>query len=374
MTQPRAAYIHVPFCRHRCGYCNFTLIAGRDDLISDYLLALGHELSGLGAPRAVDTLYLGGGTPSHLPPPRLRELFECVLHWHPLAAGGELTVEVNPSDLDRDRAAVLGEFGVTRVSLGAQSFHPRKLRVLERDHAPADIFTCCDRIRDFSGDVALDLIFAAPQETVAEFSQDLSHAVALEPVHISTYGLTYEPDTPFATRLARKQLQEVDEEDQRAMYLEAAHKLPAAGYEHYEVSNFALPSKRSRHNQVYWSGLPYYAAGPGASRYVNGRRETNYRSVPTYIRQVLSGASATWEIDELSLADRAREMLVIGLRRLEGIDRNDFHRRFGFPVDALCGESLGRLVANGLISDDGERIALTRAGLLVSDALWPELL
>ena len=371
---PRAAYIHVPFCRHRCGYCNFTLVAGRDDLIGDYLRAIELELATLGIPREVDTLYFGGGTPSHLSPSQFRALATTVLKWHPLASGYEWTVEANPADIDLPMIDALSGLGVTRLSLGGQSFRLEKLQRLERDHEAADIERAALLARRAGMHVALDLIFATPGETLAEWQADLNAAIALGPDHVSTYGLTFEQGTEFGTRKLRGELVEADENLQRDMYALAIDRLTDADYEHYEVSNFARPGCRSRHNQVYWSGDGYYAAGPGAARYVNGIRETNHRSTTTYLKNVLGGESPVAEREELSAEARARELLVFGLRRINGVSRSDFRERAGYDIDELAATPLQKFVGLGLMADNGERIRLTRAGLFVSDAIWPELL
>ena len=242
---PRAAYIHVPFCRHRCGYCNFTLVAGRDDLIEAYLEALERELSSLEVPHEVDTLFFGGGTPTHLPPPQLARLFALVRQWFPLAAGGELSVEANPCDLDQPRAAVLSAAGVTRISLGAQSFQSGKLQLLEREHRADDIQRAFESARQFAQSVSLDLIFGVPGESLANWKRDLERALALQPDHVSTYGLTFEKGTNYWSRLARNELSRLDEDLERQMYELAIDTLTAANFEHYEVSNFArLPQRR----------------------------------------------------------------------------------------------------------------------------------
>jgi len=371
---PRAAYIHVPFCAHRCGYCNFTVVAGRDDLVPQYLEALNRELSALQTPRPVDTLFLGGGTPTRLVPEALEQLLATVARWHPLANGGEFSVEANPGDLDADRVAVLAKSGVTRVSLGAQSFNPAKLRVLERDHQAADIARAVELLRPHVGSISLDLIFAAPGESLDHWQADLAAALALAPDHVSTYGLTYERGTTFWNRRQHGELTNLDEELERAMYAAAIDTLTAAGFEHYEVSNFARPGHRCRHNEVYWAGESYYAAGPGAARYINGRREMNHRSTTTWMNRALAGQSPVAEMETLSPEDRAREMLVFALRRLEGIARTDFAVRSGFEIDALVSPELQRYVELGLLSDDGGRVRLTREGLFVSDAIWPRFL
>lgn len=371
---PRAAYVHVPFCAHRCGYCNFTLIAGRDDLISRYLEALRQELSWLETPRSVDTLFLGGGTPTHLPPAALDRLCQIVLDWFRPLPEAEITVEANPAGLDADRVDILAAHGVTRLSLGAQSFDLAKLRTLERDHAPADIAAAVELARERLKSISLDLIFAAPGETLEVWRADLAAALRLRPDHVSTYGLTFERGTTFWGRLQRAQLSPAGEELERAMYAEAIERLAAAGFEHYEVSNFAQPGHRCRHNEHYWAAREYYAAGPGAARYIAGRREVNHRSTTTWMRRVQSGQSPVAEQEELLPEDRAREALVLGLRRLAGVDRREFARQTGFEVDALVGAELGELVKLGMLSDCGERVRLTRAGLLVSDAIWGRFL
>lgn len=374
VAEPRAAYIHVPFCRHRCGYCNFTLIAGRDDLIGRYLGALAKELTLLGTPRQVDTLFFGGGTPTHLPAEELWQLLELVGEWFPLAAGGEFSSEANPLDLTPERCSVLRAHGINRISLGAQSFSPRKLKLLERDHAPADIEVAVERAKSVAPSVSLDLIFGVPDESLVEWEHDLDCALALQPQHISTYGLTIEKGTSFFPRRERGSLVPADEESSAQMYELAIDRLTAAGYEHYEVSNFALPGHRCRHNETYWLGGGYYAAGPGAARYVNGVREMNHRSTTTWLQRLARAESPVAEREELSPEERARERLVFGLRRLAGVRADDFQRELGFEMESLAGPALGRFVEQGLLAWDAQTLKLTRKGLLVSDSIWPYFL
>ena len=371
---PRSAYIHVPFCAHRCGYCNFTVVAGRDDLVEPFLTAIERELTALGEPREVDTLYFGGGTPTQLKGPQLERLLTTVLRWHPLAPRHEFSVEANPADIDAETVRILAEHAVNRVSLGAQSFDAAKLRLLERDHQADDIARSVDLLRAAGLDVSLDLIFGVPDESLTLWRNDLESALRLHPDHISTYGLTYERGADFWRRLIHGELTRLDEETERSLYAEAIDMLTARGFEHYEVSNFARPGKRCRHNEAYWTGEEYFAAGPGASRYVAGVRETNHRSTTTYLKRVLAGQSPVAEREQLDPEDRAREFLVFALRRLEGIDRRWFLARSGVDLDALVGDPLRHHVALGLLSDDGDRIRLTREGLFVSDAIWPSFL
>jgi oxygen-independent coproporphyrinogen-3 oxidase len=373
-SPPRSAYIHVPFCKHRCGYCDFAVIAGRDDLVDAYLNALAIELSWLGSPRPVDTLYFGGGTPSHLDERQLARLCELTLAAHPLADGCEWTVEANPESLSSERLKVLADHGVTRISLGVQSFNDEKLETLDRAHTRDAAESAVHLVQAEGMQVSLDLIFSAPGETLAAWRQDLRDALALAPDHISTYGLTFEQGTAFTTARQRGQLFELDEELQRSMYAEAIDALTTAGFEHYEVSNFCLPGRHSRHNEVYWAGDEYYAAGPGAARYVDGVRETNHRSTLAYLKALETGESPVADREELSLEGRARECLVLGLRRLRGVDKCQFAIKTGYDVDALTGAAIAKFAAMGLLQNDVHRVRLTREGLFVSDALWPELL
>jgi putative oxygen-independent coproporphyrinogen III oxidase len=371
---PRAAYVHVPFCRHRCGYCNFTLVAGRDDLIGDYLRAIEIELGALGEPREVDTLFFGGGTPTHLATQELERLLRIVRDWFPLAVDGEFSVEGNPVDVTDEKISQLAGGGVNRLSLGGQSFEAAKLKLLERDHDAEQLRRAFALARRHLRSVSLDLIFGTPGETLETWQRDLAAAMTLAPDHVSTYGLTFEQGTAFWNRLQAGELATLGDETERAMYELAIDTLSAAGFEHYEVSNFARPGHRCRHNEVYWSGEPYFAVGPGAARYVDGRREINHRSTTTWLKRVLSGESAVAESETLAPEDRAREFLVFALRRLEGIDRGHFAERTGFDVDRLVAKPLEQMVALGLLEDDGRRVKLSREGLLVSDSIWPRFL
>jgi oxygen-independent coproporphyrinogen-3 oxidase len=373
-TPIRAAYVHVPFCKYRCGYCNFTVVAGRDDLIDAYVQAIERELSWLGEPREIDTLFCGGGTPTHLPPAKMSRLFLSLRRSFLLKDGYEFSVEANPADLTDDRIAVLVEHGVNRISLGAQSLHPGKLKFLDRDHSAADIEQCVARVRSQVRSISLDLIFGVPGETMDVWVTDLNRVIRLGADHVSTYGLTYERGTRLWTRWSKAQVDRLDDETERLLFERAIDALTGADYEHYEVSNFARAGHRCRHNEVYWAGEEYYAVGPGAARYVAGHREVNHRSTTTYLKRVLAGQSPVAEKEQLSPEDRAREALVIGLRRIRGVDAHDFASRTGFELQSLVGPELERFVGQHLLRWEENRLSLTREGLMVSDSIWPYFL
>ena len=371
---PRSAYLHVPFCTHRCGYCNFTLIAGRPDLVEAYLEAIALELAQLEHPREVDTLFLGGGTPTFLSLDQLARLLKLAAQWFPLAAGGELSVEANPADITPEKVDVLHAAGVNRVSLGVQSFHAEKLKLLERDHRRAEVEAAVAAILPRIPNLGIDLIFAAPGESLEAWRDDLASAVRRGAPHISTYGLTFEKGTAFWNRLQRQELSEADEELQRAMYLAAIDDLTTAGLAHYEVSNFARAGLESRHNLQYWLGARYYAAGPGAARHIGLVRETNHRSTTSYLKRIFAGQSPVAEREELTLEMKARELLVFGLRMRAGIDVNQFTAQAGTTPWQLAGPAIDQFLHLGLLEHTSGRLRLTHEGLLLSDAICVELL
>lgn len=372
--EPRAAYIHVPFCAHRCGYCDFTLVSGRDDLIDDYLRALQVELRSLEQPRTVETIFLGGGTPTHLSAEQLGRLMGLVHDWFSLEGNVEFSVEANPSSLTNNKIRVLKEAGVDRVSLGVQSFDSSVLALLERDHRDVGVCRIVERLKCEFDNISFDLMFGVPRQTLECWKGTLGRAIELEPQHVSTYGLTFEKGTSFWTRRQRGLLVEADEELERDMYAAAMDCLTEAGFEHYEISNFALPGRRCRHNEVYWRGMPYYGFGPGAARYIDGRREVNHRSVTTWLDKVLGGESGVGDAEQLSPEDRAREALVLSLRKCDGIDRCEFQDLTGFDLDELAGDAISQNCLSGLLEETESHVRLTRDGRFLADSVFIDFL
>jgi len=372
--EPRHAYVHVPFCRHRCGYCDFSLVAGRDDLIDRYFTALAVELHRVREPLDLDTLYLGGGTPSHLGPEGLERLFGLLHASLRPVAGAEISIECNPEDVSEPLAAALHACGVTRASLGAQSLDAVTLGSLDRSHAPDDVRRAVALLGHRGLAVNIDLMTAAPGQSITAVERDLDAVIAIGPQHVSVYCLTWEKGTAFEGLRRTGSLAAADEGDERAMFEAAIDRLEAAGYEHYEVSNFARPGHRCRHNEAYWDCRPWEAFGPGAARFDGRTRITNHRSTVTWMNRVLSGDDFTGDTDAMDDDAAARERLVVGLRRRAGVDRIAFRAASGLDLDALAGPAVRRWVGQGLASDDGQTIRLTRTGLLVSDGLWGDIL
>ena len=374
----RAVYIHVPFCLHHCGYCDFALVANRDHLIPQYLQALDNELQAhrriVGDVVEVDTVFVGGGTPTHLSPDTLRTLFALIgQHFHP-TANAEISVEANPDGLDTERLDVLKEHGVNRLSLGVQSFDDTVLRTLERTHTGALAVETVQRCQQWIPNVSLDLIFGVPGQSLTSWQQTLDVATTLPVRHISTYGLTFEKDTPFFRREQHGQLKRTPDELERQMYLDAISKLTDAGLRHYEVSNFAQPGFECRHNMVYWNADEYFAFGPGAASYLNGVRRTNVRSVVRWLKAWQQSESAVEDSEELSNEEKAREAIMLALRMRQGLNVPAFEQRFGLNFAELAGAALQQHLDDGFLTQQADYVSLTTEGLLIADTIISDFL
>jgi oxygen-independent coproporphyrinogen-3 oxidase len=346
-----------------------------DHLAERYLAALEREMAWVGAPQEVDTIFVGGGTPTRLDAGQLTRLLAMIARWFPLAAGGEWTVEANPETLDVARAEALVAGGVNRVSLGAQSFDAKLLRTLERHHDPGAVEGALELVRPRFPRWSLDLIFGVPGSTLPDWESDLETALALGPSHLSCYGLVYEKGTPLWKQWQAGQVKAVDEELERAMFAHTIERLDRAGLGQYEISNFARCGHESRHNLVYWANDAYFGVGVGAARYVEGVRSVNTRELPAYLRRIEAGQPATGPTETLEPEARARETAVLMLRRtVLGIDRNDFARRTGRALDALVPDALARHTSGGLLEDDGRRVRFTRQGLFLADSVLCDML
>jgi oxygen-independent coproporphyrinogen-3 oxidase len=325
----------------------------------------------------MESLFIGGGTPTYLSFSQLERLLAAVQRWlplSPLAASPEYSIESTPESIDDEKAATLAAFGVNRVSVGVQSFRPHLLRALDRRHGVEHIPRAVAAVRRHVPNLSLDLIFAAPGATPADWAADLDAALTFAPDHLSTYGLTYEKGTPLWKQRDRGEVAALGEDAELAMYEHAIDHLTAAGFEHYEISNFARPGQRCRHNERYWANEAYYGFGVGAARYVGGRRDFNVRDTKLYVQRVLAGESPTFQSEELGPRERAFETVAVQLRRADGIDRERLREQTGFALEPLVGVAIRHLVEVGLLADDGRAVRLTRRGKCVADGVIAELM
>lgn len=331
------------------------------------------ELSEMKEPAPVNSIFIGGGTPTYLPPLILKRLLQAINEWLPLGSAGEFSVEATPESVSDETIDVLADHGVNRVSLGVQSFQKESLVQLDRIHGPQHVIPALERVRRRIANVSLDLIFGVPDQSLADWERDLENAISLAPEHISTYGLTYEKGTPMWKRREKGLIMAVPEEAELDMYLASIDRLSNSDYQQYEISNFAKRDRRCRHNEVYWANDAYFGFGVGAARYVQGKRELNCRNTADYIKRIMDGREATTQSEALNAEDSARETLAIQLRRTDGIDRLQFLERTGFAYDGLVKSRPNVLLAEQLIADDGRRVSLTRRGYCVADAIVSKL-
>lgn len=355
-------YVHVPFCLTRCGYCDFNAYEGLGHLAERYVEALVIEADQARvewADRSFVSIFLGGGTPTTLPAGTLGAVLARFRRAFRAEPDAEVTCEANPDTVDERYLRTLLEAGVNRLSMGVQSFDPSVLEALERQHQPdaARAAFAAGRSAGFD-DISLDLIYGADGEDLHSWEATLAEAVSLQPDHLSCYALTIEPATPLGRRVAAGLVPSPDPDVQAEMYDLACRLLREAGYEHYEISNWALPGHRSRHNLGYWQGRPYLGLGAGAHSFRDGRRWWNVRPPAQYIQQVLAGDTAVGGEELLKESDRALERLLLGLRVSDGV-----------PWASVQVPWAETLVAEGLARRDEDRFALTDRGMFVANEL-----
>lgn len=369
-------YLHIPFCKQKCDYCDFYSLAGNQDRMEDYLKALTLHLEEV-APRAegftVDSVYIGGGTPSVFGEERLKRLLKTVDKYYHLERHCETTVEVNPDSVTPRLLKVLRKGGVNRISMGVQSCHDEELAQVNRPHTFAQAQAAVEMIRSAGfTNLNLDLIFGLPDQTMAGWQESVEAVLALEPEHLSLYGLNLEEGTPLWQR--RDQLTLADGDQQADMYLWAVERLAQAGYDQYEISNFAREGKRSRHNLKYWMSREYVGFGPGAHSDFGGRRYSYVRDLERYIDGMLSGGKIVDASELIPFEERGYEYLMLRLRTVMGIDGVEYNRTFRMNFDPLE-ELLCRYRDQGwAVQEESGRWHFTPQGFLLSNQLIGELL
>ncbi|MCC9076213.1 radical SAM family heme chaperone HemW [Litorilinea aerophila] len=393
---PLGLYIHVPFCERKCPYCDFNTYAGFQHIHQDLVDALCAEMARWQEPlqaRPITSIFLGGGTPTLLTAGQLHQIFEAVHRHFSLAPGCEITSEANPGTVDRDKFQVLRSLGVNRLSLGVQSFQPDELRFLGRIHDVADVYRAFEAARTAGFDnVNLDFMFGLPGQSLADWQQTLEEALALAPEHLSLYSLIVEPGTPLYHWVQRGEVPPPDDDQAGALYEAAMERLAAAGYVHYEISNWAKadparpllshesPPWACRHNLLYWRNQEYLGVGPGTHSHLRqpgeggvpvSRRWSNQKPVPGYIRRIRSGAEVTDFAEELTPPVSMGETMMLGLRLVrEGVPFLRFQQIHAVDLRQVFSQELERLETWGLIQMDEARVRLTRQGLMVGNQVF----
>ena len=374
MNDRASLYVHIPFCETKCPYCDFNSFAIEGCDVDGYLDALRREMDARGVPRDPPTIFIGGGTPTVVEPEQLdRYLGDIVARVEPDPAR-EFTVEANPGSLTPEKVAVLRAHGVNRVSLGAQALQPHHLRTLGRVHEVEDVEAALGFVRDGGIDrVNLDFIYGVPGMQRHEWIETLERAIAWDPGHLSCYALIYEPGTEFTRRRRRGEMRAIDEEDELFLFRWTERRLRRAGYERYEISNFARPGNACQHNITYWQNKSYEGFGAGAFAYMDGTRRGNERRLDRYASLIRTGGDATITRERLTGESAARETVAIGLRMAEGVDLEAVGRRFDVDAEALFGARARALREAGLVESDAP-LRLARRGWRVADAVASEFL
>ncbi|MDE1889707.1 MAG: radical SAM family heme chaperone HemW [Planctomycetota bacterium] len=370
---PNALYVHIPFCARKCIYCDFNSIVSESKTIDRYLQALEKELNSLRDQYVFKTVYIGGGTPTVLTETQLEKLLCSVIRSIPTLEIIEYTVEANPGTLTVNKVGLLKEYLVNRVSLGVQSFHDRQLKFLGRIHSSNDARNALTLLR-MAGfeNINVDLIFGCPEQPLDDWNKDLKAVVELNPEHISTYALTYEEGTSITKDLNNEFIHKLDECVELEMYKTAINYLTHNSYNHYEISNFAKAGYECLHNHVYWKNTGYVGVGAGAYSFINGVRTSNEKNVFEYIDRINKNNNVKSFSECLCQDQFASETVIMSLRLRQGISNIDFYKRFGREIEDQFGYQIKRLIKNGLISYEGEKLKLTEKGLYIADTVLAE--
>jgi len=364
-------YIHVPFCRRRCRYCALPSTEGRLSEIDDYIRAIGIEARRRCQGRSFDTVFIGGGTPTVLSAKQLDTMLSAIFRWSVRAEGCEVTVEANPESLDEEKLAVLLSHGVNRISLGVQSFDDESCSFLGRLHRGPDAVAAVNLLQRMGiGRISLDLLCGYPGNTAVAWDETLHKALSLRPEHLSVYLYHQEAGTPLDDDIEQGRVSALNEDEQIHRYYQAKETLEASGYEHYEISNFALPGARSRHNVRYWYGGDYCGIGAGAASHELGERFVNVADPADYVRLIDDDRFGWRERERLDAKAKWRENLMLRLRMLDPVLLTDV---LPIPGKTVVDETLAELrncVDEGLLHESSRGFCLSHQGLILSNEVF----
>ena len=371
-------YIHVPFCIKKCNYCSFVSVPRDIRLISQFLDALVAEMKIRTAAlsseeRVVDSIYIGGGTPTCLSGESLAQMLARVRHYFDVTKEAEISVEANPGTVDQDALNLLKRSGYNRLSFGFQSCQQEHLKTLGRIHSYQEAVASFQAARSAGFDnINVDLIFGIPGQTLRQWQDCLQKIVSLGPEHISAYGLQIEEETPLYKRVLEGTMEPCSEDLEAEMYQSLMDILTASGYVHYEISNFSLPGRFSRHNLRYWQNKSYLGLGPAAHSYLGRKRLANDSSLEGYLEKLATSSSpVSWE-EIVTPESEMSETVFLGLRLAEGLDLEGFMKRFGKALDQVYPEQIKKLSGLGLVEKAGNRLRLTKQGMMLGNIVFVE--
>lgn len=369
-------YIHIPFCKRRCIYCDF-FSTTQSEKKSAYVRALCRELEmrrDYVEGEEIETIYLGGGTPSQLTEEELKAIFSSIYHIYKVKTNAEITLEANPDDLTPEYVAMLRQLPVNRISMGIQTFQEETLKLLHRRHTAAQAIEAFRRCREAGfRNISIDLMYGLPGETLETWMQDLRQAINLRPEHISAYHLIYEEDTALWKLREQHQVEEADEDLSVSLFETLIDHLTEAGYQHYEISNFCLSGMHSRHNSSYWTGKKYLGCGPSAHSFNGFSRQWNVASLEGYIKGVEEG-ELDYEVEELDLYTRYNDYVLTSIRTCWGMSLSKLRSEFGEELYRYCMRMAKPHEDQGVLENREGVLRLTRKGIFVSDGIMSDLM
>jgi len=370
----QSLYIHIPFCYHKCHYCDFYSISGAEDQYEPFLKQLSLELQCVGQHlSSVKTIFVGGGTPTIFEIELFEEMLSSISTYIPRSEHCEWTIEANPETVTLDKANAMADHGINRVSIGSQSFNPKLLKELERWHEIESVAKAIAHIRDVGiEDINLDLIYAIPTQTEDQLLFDLERAVELEPTHLSCYSLIYEPGTPLRTRLDRGDVHRVEHEIEAKMFSTVKDVLTQEGYSQYEISNFSREGYECKHNLAYWTNQSWWPCGPSASGHLSGKRWKNTPKISQYING--ESSPPIIDVERLSSDRSAGEAFMVGLRLKRGMEKTRVDQLIAQSNNAWRGSVIEGYVKEGLLQWQSNYLALTETGLCFADTVISGLL
>ena len=371
-----SVYIHIPFCATKCYYCAFNTYTFHKEQAKAYLTALRTEIELYASEtEPLQTVFIGGGTPSILSVNALAQLFTDIQQHFQITPDAEITVECNPGTVDSGKLSVMRDYGVNRLSFGLQAMQDETLKQLGRIHTVTEFLESYHLARE-SGfeNINIDLIFALPNQKMEAWSHTLNEVISLDPAHISAYNLVMEEDTPFYEWWQAGELHLPTEDTETDMFQYTIKTLAAHGYTHYEICNFARPDHYARHNLVYWNNQPCIGLGAGACGYVNGVRYTNIRGIAPYINKLSKRNKPIADTEHLTGNAEKAETLMLALRKREGISLEDYQNRFGEEIEAAFGDILKKWIDLQLLERTATHLRLTRRGLFLANEVFVELM
>ena len=369
-------YIHIPFCKRRCIYCDF-FSTTQSEKKPAYVSALCQELEirkDYLEGEDIETIYLGGGTPSQLTHEELEAIFTYIYKTYRVNPDAEITLEANPDDLTSEYVAMLRQLPINRISMGIQTFQEETLKLLHRRHTATQAIEAFQRCREAGfQNISIDLMYGLPGETLETWKQDLQQAIDLRPEHISAYHLIYEEDTALWKLREQHQVEEADEDLSVLLFSTLIDKLTEAGYQHYEISNFCLPGLHSRHNSSYWTGKKYLGCGPSAHSFNGTSRQWNVASLEKYMKGIELG-NPDYEIEELNLYTRYNDFVLTSIRTSWGMPLSYLHTAFGEELYNYCLRMARPHIREGVLEIREDVLKLTRRGIFVSDGIMSDLM